>query len=240
MADPVDSSSLNGARVRLERERANINRNVAQVIREKHEVDARGKKDVTRIHEHSRKAAEMAFKQGQSEVENLKELNLKNIENLNRLNLEKMQALADKTRTEFEAVQERSITDLHNFQREKMESFLEASTKAEDPFYRPKQFSTEIEEQEDHFNIKIKLPSYEARNVNISGYSNQLKISFSRAYEANTPISSAQENSTRTHESVTETYYMPTNLNFKQVAREYKDDALYIKVAKANPLQFIP
>lgn len=238
MADSIDSSVLNGARIRLEREKENLRRETTDAVRRNYEAKVRGQRDVDRIHTHNKKAAEATFSRGQREIENLKELNLKNIDNLNKLNRDKIQMLADKTRTDFENLQMHSLKQIHDFQRSNVEKFLEISNKAEDPFYKPKQFTTEIQEEEEHYDIKISLPEYEARNVGISGYSNQLKISFSRNYESDTPISPTQENSTRTHESVTETYYMPTNLNFKKVVREYSDGKLTIKVAKANPLQF--
>ncbi len=240
MADSIDGSSLTGARLRLQREEYNLDKKINDTLREKAKAEAKGKRDISHINDRTRRAARRANDAGNKEIQLVKDLNLKNIENLNKFNASKLQMLADKTRTDFENSQVNSIKQVHDLQRANMEKFLETSTKAEDPFYRPKQFTTDIQEEEDHYKIKIALPSHEARNVGVSGFSNQLKLSFSRSYQAQTPISSSQENSTSAHESVTETYYLPTNLNFKKVVREFRDGALFLKIAKANPLQFNP
>lgn len=240
MADPIDGSSLNGARLRLEKEKYNLNSKIRDTVRERFEAEKRGRKQVDRINEHNKKATETALNNSQRDLQKIKELTLQNIDQVNKLNKDKLARLADKTRTDFENSQVRSLKQIHDFQRANMEKFLDVTSKAEDPFYRPKHFTTEIQEEEEHYDIKISLPPYEARNVGVSGFSNQLKISFSRNYEASTPVSPSQENSTQAHESVTETYYMPTNLNFKKVLREYREGALFIKIAKANPLQFNP
>ena len=54
---------------------------------------------------------------------------------------------------------------------------------------------------------------------------------------AKTNINPIEENSTKNHQSITETHYLPTNLNFEQTTRNYTNGVLTFRVPKANPIQ---
>lgn len=197
-------------------------------------------RDTAEINDRSRRDVEFAHRKGNEQVATAQEFNLQNIKNYNKMSEDKLNELAAHTAEQIRQLDQRSAKEIHDFQASKMQKLLETSTRAEDAFYRPKHFDTNIDELEDHYDIKIKLPPYEARDVNVTGFSNQLKISFNRHYEAETPISKTQSNSTRSHESITETYYLPTNINFKKVSRSYAEGLLTIHIAKANPVLFDP
>lgn len=225
---------------RVHTAKSKLEREEATVIEEKEKIRRQSIRDVAEVNDRARKNVDLANRKGDEEVRTIKELNLMNIDSINQQHQKKMREIAEKTAKEVAETEKRSLQDLHAFQASRLDRLREMSSKAEDAFYRPKTFSTEINEEQDFYNIKVKLPAYEARDVSISGYQNQLRLSFNRAYEADTVINPAQTNRTRTHESITDTYYLPTNINFKNVSRNYAEGVLTIRVGKANPLQFQP
>lgn len=225
---------------RVNRAKADLHEDENRAISERERVRREGVKDLAEVNEKARREVAFANRMGEVELAKAKELNLKNIALVNEQAQKKMEELAKHTAEQVAEIERRSFKDIHNFESSKIEKFMEVATKAEDPFYRAKQFSTEIQEEEDFYNVKVKLPPYEAREVSVSGFKNQLRLSFTRSHEVDAVISPTQSNSTRSHEAVTETYYLPTNINFKQVSRSYEDGTLSIRVAKANPLEFQP
>ena len=208
------------------------------LILEKEEIRRQGVKDISLVRDRARREVELANQAGEHEKQLMAQLNQTNVAVLNENNRKRMENLAAQTAKEVAALELRAQKDIHDFNSANVEKLLDSSTRAEDPFYRAKQFTTEIGETDDHYDVKIKLPPHEARDVMVSGFSNQLKISFARHYEADTPISPTQSNTTRSHESVTESYILPTNINFKNVVKNYADGVLSIKIAKANPVKF--
>lgn len=211
-----------------------------KAIEEKEQLRRKGVKDVAEVRERARRELEFANRMGEDEKLKVSALNRQNIDLMNQQNQQRMTELAASTAKEIESLRARSAQQLNDFNASQVEKLLENAARADDPFYRAKQFSTEIDEKEAHYEVKIKLPPHEARDVLVSGYSNKLKLTFNRQFEADTKISPTQSNSTRAHESITESYVLPTNINFKNLTRTYADGVLTLNIAKANPVQFNP
>ena len=205
---------------------------------DKEKIRSQNARDIALVRDRARREMELASRAGEDEKNKIAQLNQVNVATMKEQNQKRMLDLADKTAAEAANIEGKAIKDIHDLNLAKMSKLLESTTRAEDPFYRAQQFTTEIQEELEAYNVKIKLPPYEARDVSVTGFANQLKISFNRSFESDTPISSSQVNTTRSHQSVTETYILPTNINFKNVSRSYAEGTLSIRIAKANPLKF--
>lgn len=231
---------LTGHAERVNKAKNDLAAEERRTIEQTEKARRQGVKDVTEVRSRIRNDVEKVNREGEEELERTRQLNLKGTENLNKLAQARMQELAKLTSEQIAELEKQSVRDVHAFQASKIEKLMDKGTKAEDPFYRIKSFKAQIDEEENSYTIKIKLPPYEARDVSITGFANQLRISFSRSFEADTVVSPTETNRTKSHEAVTETYFLPTNINFKKVSQAYEDGTLKIRVAKANPLQFQP
>jgi HSP20 family molecular chaperone IbpA len=236
----ANASAISKAAERLNLAKEELLTEEVRVHADKDKIRSQNNRDIATVRDRARREMELASKTGEEERNKVQDLNKINVATVKEQHQRRMLELAERTAAEAALIEGKAVKDIHDLNLAKMSKLLESSTRAEDPFYRAQQFNTDIQEEQEAYNVKIKLPPYEARDVSITGFANQLKISFNRGFESDTPISPTQVNTTRSHQSVTETYILPTNINFKNVSRSYAEGTLTIRIAKANPLKFNP
>ena len=129
----------------------------------------------------------------------------------------------------FPAISLKTINDFRNANTQKMADMIATS---QDVFYKQNTLLSQVESDEKNFIIKVQLPPHDARNLQVSGLKNQVKLSLARRFESSSAVTPTKENLTKKYETITDIHTLANQINFKKVEKEYSNGVLTIKLPK--------
>lgn len=106
------------------------------------------------------------------------------------------------------------------------------NNRSDDPFYNPSVLDPKVEDKIDHYQIKMKVPEYEERNVILSGHNRQIKITHGRTAESKVTLPDGSTNKSNRNETFLKEFGLPDLINSSEISRNYEDGILTFKISK--------
>ncbi|MEK6555330.1 MAG: Hsp20 family protein, partial [Bdellovibrionota bacterium] len=128
--------------------------------------------------------------------------------------------------------QEVRLTDALVKQKEKLvQRFDKYSDKGEDPFYNMKDFETKLNEEENFFVVKTKIPEHERKNVDVVVKEDKVVVTGQRKFSEKVKRDD-RELATDAYQSFREIIPLRIPVVTKGVMKEYKDGHLTVTIPK--------
>lgn len=199
--------------VAVERQRLELNKDIGELKAKHH----RSVEDKTQDYN---KKMTVIKEQHQSQVKEENERFLKKFSDVKQVNENRIKNIDDKTEEILEDIQKRFANDV-NVQLEKLK----------DEFYHTRKIKPLVTDNIDHYEIKLEIPKYEVKNIQLTGNKRDLKISMSRNLDQ-----TIKENNMKAQTKRVETHVIEVKVdelvNGKKLTQEYKDNHLIFKIAK--------
>jgi HSP20 family molecular chaperone IbpA len=225
-------SVVNNSAQQVDQRRKELEATENQLIVQKGQVEREKRKEIEAAHEKGNETLVNISKEGERLAESLRNQNRAQVTEISKQQEQNFLNLANDTADRMRLLDKGAKDQLLQFNISAMDKVKDAATMAEDPFYRLKSFDATVENEETAYRVNIKLPPHEAKNLFLTSEGNKVKLSLARSFENKAQISPDHSNRTYSYQTILESFTLPSNVDAKQMTREYKDGVLNIRLPK--------
>jgi HSP20 family molecular chaperone IbpA len=111
----------------------------------------------------------------------------------------------------------------------------DTETKIDDPFYRLSRLDSEFTDEGDYYQLRIRVPEHEMKNLKVQVSGQNVQITGSRDHDATAVIDSGHEMSTRSYQTYSERYSMDVPVDPKGMLKTVEDGWIQYSIPKYGP-----
>ncbi len=189
---------------------------------------------IKQLAEDHQESIERLSKQNQAEYRRLME----NYQNTSRSNLEKFQDKFIQQENNYNGrlnTMNTNTSDVIDALRDKYSTKLAAfSQRQQDPFYQIVKMNASIEETDDSFIVKAKIPSHERENVQLNVYEDEVVISGNRRSQEKLEFGPKQVQSTSSFQTFSESFPIEWPVDKNLVSKQFDNDTVIFKIPKKS------
>ncbi|NUM88719.1 MAG: Hsp20/alpha crystallin family protein [Bdellovibrionales bacterium] len=224
-SDSAANQRITAKRKALEEEEAAIEKRKADVARQ-------GQRELSEKIERIEQDTVKFSQEAEARAEGLKRLQRDQVSQLNLQGQAHVEKLSQDLATRIAALDKHALDAISSHQTGTMERIRASAERREDPFYRLKSFDVSVKEGEKDYEIQVKVPPHEQEKVFVAADRNELKLTLAREFQEKTALEDGRSNKTATHQTVTESFRLPTRVDPSTASREYRDGVLVYRIGK--------
>jgi HSP20 family molecular chaperone IbpA len=136
---------------------------------------------------------------------------------------------------ELRDIEHRTTASLNERKLASAEKIRSHETRAADPFYRIRQFETDLQDHGEDFVLRVKVPEHERKGLRVQVSGNDLELIGTRSTDERARVAPGRVVSTRAHQIVSERFTLPAPVDPKSVSVGENGEWLEYRITKYGP-----
>ncbi len=136
---------------------------------------------------------------------------------------------------ELREVEHRTTESLNERKLASAEKLRIQDTRANDPFYRIKQFESAMEDRGETISLRVRVPEHERKGVRVQVSGNDLELIGTRVSDERAMLEPGRVVSTRSHQILSERFALPAPVDPKSVSMHEDGEWIEYRLVKFGP-----
>lgn len=231
--NPAESSSYeSAANQRLVAKKRAIEEEENTLEKRKADVARLGQQEIAEKLERIEQDNIKFSKEAENRAEGLKKIQREQVSQLDLQGQAHVEKVSKDLSERIAALDKHALDAISSHQASTMERIRASNERRDDPFYRLKSFDVNVKEGEKDYEIQVKVPPHEQEKVFVAADRNELKLTLARDFQEKTTLEDGRGNKTASHQTITESFKLPTRVDPSTAKREYRDGVLIYTIGK--------
>lgn len=202
------------------------------LIRQSAQAKQERQKQATAARERAEDEMVQISKEASVKAETLRKSQNNAIALLNQQTQDHVAQLTKDTASRIKELDDHALKQIASHQASAMERIKLSEDRLADPFYHMRSLQADVKENENSYEIKVKVPPHEADKFFVAAERNELKLSLARSFQDSLDQDDGRKNKTSSHQTIVETLTLPTRVDPNTAKREYRDGFVIYNIDK--------